>query len=349
MWGSNARDAHPIFFHHVLAGVRNGAKLYVVDPRRTSTAQFADLWLGLHVGTDIALSNTIAREIIAAGLVNTDVRRARHDRATTSTPRRWRSGRSSAARRSPASRPRRSASWPTPTPRPTGPSCAGRSASPSTTTPSTTCSPSSTWPCCAATSGGGDRASTRCAGRTTCRAAATWAPCRTSCPASRTSRTTRPGASSTPRGTSPCRRATAGTSRDMFAAMRRGDLRALYVIGENPAQSEAESAHAVELLEGPRPPRRAGHLPHQDGAARRRRAAGLGVVVREQRHRHQLRATGAARAQGARPARRGTRRRAHPDRPGRASSATTGTTATTTSAPSGCGTSCAACRRCTPG
>ena len=71
MWGSNARDAHPIFFHHVLAGVRNGAKLYVVDPRRTSTAQFADLWLGLHVGTDIALSNTIAREIIAAGLVNT--------------------------------------------------------------------------------------------------------------------------------------------------------------------------------------------------------------------------------------------------------------------------------------
>ena len=37
---------------------------------------------------------------------------------------------------------------------------------------------------------------------------------------------------------------------DMFAAMRRGELRALYVIGENPAQSEAESAHAVELLEG---------------------------------------------------------------------------------------------------
>jgi formate dehydrogenase major subunit len=71
MWGSNARDAHPIFFHHVLAGIRNGAKLYVVDPRQSSTAQFADLWLGLHVGTDIALSNTIAREIIHSGLANT--------------------------------------------------------------------------------------------------------------------------------------------------------------------------------------------------------------------------------------------------------------------------------------
>jgi formate dehydrogenase major subunit len=36
----------------------------------------------------------------------------------------------------------------------------------------------------------------------------------------------------------------------MFEAMERGDLTALYVIGENPAQSEAESEHAVHLLEG---------------------------------------------------------------------------------------------------
>jgi formate dehydrogenase major subunit len=72
MWGSNAREAHPIFFHHVLKAVRRGARLFVVDPRRTSTAQWADRWLGLHVGSDIALSNTIAREIIHAGLANTD-------------------------------------------------------------------------------------------------------------------------------------------------------------------------------------------------------------------------------------------------------------------------------------
>ena len=70
LWGSNARAAHPIFFHHVLKGIRNGAKLIVVDPRRTETAQWADLWCGLNVGTDIALSNTIAREIIHTGLAN---------------------------------------------------------------------------------------------------------------------------------------------------------------------------------------------------------------------------------------------------------------------------------------
>jgi predicted molibdopterin-dependent oxidoreductase YjgC len=70
LWGSNARETHPIFFHHLLKGVRNGARLYAVDPRRTTSAQWADLWLGLDVGTDIALANAMGREIIAAGLAN---------------------------------------------------------------------------------------------------------------------------------------------------------------------------------------------------------------------------------------------------------------------------------------
>ena len=68
LWGSNAREAHPIFFHHVLKGMRGGARLIVVDPRRTTSAEWADLWLGLDVGSDIALSNAIAREIIVNGL-----------------------------------------------------------------------------------------------------------------------------------------------------------------------------------------------------------------------------------------------------------------------------------------
>ena len=68
LWGSNARETHPIFFHHLLRGVRNGARLYAVDPRRTSSAEWADVWLGLDVGSDIALANAVGREIIAAGL-----------------------------------------------------------------------------------------------------------------------------------------------------------------------------------------------------------------------------------------------------------------------------------------
>jgi formate dehydrogenase major subunit len=70
MWGSNARFAHPIFFQHVLKGIRNGARMYAVDPRRTSTAEWAESWLGLNVGTDIPLAHAVAREIIAADLHN---------------------------------------------------------------------------------------------------------------------------------------------------------------------------------------------------------------------------------------------------------------------------------------
>ena len=70
LWGSNAREAHPIWFHHALKAVHRGAKLIVVDPRRSPSAQWADLWLGLDVGTDIALANAVGREIIHAGLAN---------------------------------------------------------------------------------------------------------------------------------------------------------------------------------------------------------------------------------------------------------------------------------------
>jgi formate dehydrogenase major subunit len=70
LWGSNAREAHPIFFHHVLKALHRGAKLMVVDPRRTPSAQWADLWLGLDVGTDIPLANAVGRELIHAGFVN---------------------------------------------------------------------------------------------------------------------------------------------------------------------------------------------------------------------------------------------------------------------------------------
>jgi predicted molibdopterin-dependent oxidoreductase YjgC len=79
LWGSNARETHPIFFHHLLRGVRNGTRLVAVDPRRTSSAEWADVWLGIDVGSDIALANAMARVIIHAGLANKEF----IDRATT--------------------------------------------------------------------------------------------------------------------------------------------------------------------------------------------------------------------------------------------------------------------------
>ena len=68
LWGSNARETHPIFFHHVLKAVRKGALLYVVDPRRTTSAEWAEGWLPVNVGADVALANGIAHVILEEGL-----------------------------------------------------------------------------------------------------------------------------------------------------------------------------------------------------------------------------------------------------------------------------------------
>ncbi len=68
LWGANPRETHPIMFHHMLRGLRNGARLVVVDPRRTPTAQLAHVHLQLRVGADIALANAMGHVILDAGL-----------------------------------------------------------------------------------------------------------------------------------------------------------------------------------------------------------------------------------------------------------------------------------------
>ncbi len=55
--GANMADCHPILFLRLLDRVRAGAKLIVVDPRRTATADKADLFLQVRPGTDLALLN----------------------------------------------------------------------------------------------------------------------------------------------------------------------------------------------------------------------------------------------------------------------------------------------------
>ncbi|MEU5982681.1 bifunctional nitrate reductase/sulfite reductase flavoprotein subunit alpha [Streptomyces sp. NPDC047434] len=55
--GSNMADCHPILFLRMMERVKAGAKLIVVDPRRTATAAKADLHLRVRPGTDLALLN----------------------------------------------------------------------------------------------------------------------------------------------------------------------------------------------------------------------------------------------------------------------------------------------------
>src|SRR3989440_1134578 len=54
--GSNAAWCHPVLFQRmVLNKELRGARLVVIDPRRTMTAEEADLFLGVRPGTDSAL------------------------------------------------------------------------------------------------------------------------------------------------------------------------------------------------------------------------------------------------------------------------------------------------------
>ncbi|WP_435859898.1 molybdopterin-dependent oxidoreductase [Streptomyces narbonensis] len=55
--GSNMADCHPVLFLRMMDRVKAGAKLIVVDPRRTATADKADLFLQIRPGTDLALLN----------------------------------------------------------------------------------------------------------------------------------------------------------------------------------------------------------------------------------------------------------------------------------------------------
>ena len=62
--GSNMADCHPILFLRLMDRKRTGAKLIVVDPRRTATAEKADLYLPIRPGTDLALLNGILHLLI---------------------------------------------------------------------------------------------------------------------------------------------------------------------------------------------------------------------------------------------------------------------------------------------
>lgn len=65
--GSNMADCHPILFLRMMDRVKAGAKLIVVDPRRTATAEKADLFLQIAPGSDLALLNGLLHLIVENG------------------------------------------------------------------------------------------------------------------------------------------------------------------------------------------------------------------------------------------------------------------------------------------
>ncbi len=72
VWGRNVADTHTSELRDYVAAKRNGCKIIVIDPRQSSSAAFADEWIGINPQTDPALALGMMRWIITNGLQATD-------------------------------------------------------------------------------------------------------------------------------------------------------------------------------------------------------------------------------------------------------------------------------------
>ncbi len=71
--GANMADCHPILFSRMVdQKEKNGAKIVVVDPRKTATAEKADIHLPIKPGTDLALLNGLLYELIRSKRIDCD-------------------------------------------------------------------------------------------------------------------------------------------------------------------------------------------------------------------------------------------------------------------------------------
>ena len=66
--GSNPEEAHPVVGMQIRQAVQRGCKLIVVDPRDIGLAKHADIHLKLKPGTNVAFANGIMNVIISEGL-----------------------------------------------------------------------------------------------------------------------------------------------------------------------------------------------------------------------------------------------------------------------------------------
>jgi anaerobic selenocysteine-containing dehydrogenase len=66
--GRNPSIADPVEWAALKAAKKRGARIIVIDPKRTQAAQMADIWLAPKIGTDAALALAMAHVLISEGL-----------------------------------------------------------------------------------------------------------------------------------------------------------------------------------------------------------------------------------------------------------------------------------------
>ena len=81
--GANPTEGHPVFGSMMKRAIRRGARLLVIDPRRTETVDSphcrAEVHLALRPGTNVLVLNSVAHVIVRERLYNEEFVRARCD------------------------------------------------------------------------------------------------------------------------------------------------------------------------------------------------------------------------------------------------------------------------------
>ncbi len=70
--GTNTSECHPIIAMQMQRGLERGAKMIVVDPKRTDMAKKADIFLQIPVGSNIKTLNTMMNVIISENLQDSE-------------------------------------------------------------------------------------------------------------------------------------------------------------------------------------------------------------------------------------------------------------------------------------
>ena len=70
--GKSPSDSNVVQWMHIKAAKQQGAKLIVIDPRRTKVAELADLWLQPNPGTDAALALGMVHVLFSQSLIDKD-------------------------------------------------------------------------------------------------------------------------------------------------------------------------------------------------------------------------------------------------------------------------------------
>ncbi|HEX3666861.1 MAG TPA: formate dehydrogenase subunit alpha [Rhizomicrobium sp.] len=83
--GANPTDGHPVFASRMKKRLRQGAKLIVIDPRRTDLVRSPHITAAYHLplkpGTNVAMLTALAHVIVTEGLLNEEFVRSRCDLA----------------------------------------------------------------------------------------------------------------------------------------------------------------------------------------------------------------------------------------------------------------------------